>query len=394
MLRTARAAGPACLLGFLLVTSALAPAALAQPPAAASAEVPPIVFKQRTLPNGLKVFTSLDKTTPNVTVQVWYGVGSKDDPQGRSGFAHLFEHMMFKATRNMPAETIDRMTEDVGGFNNASTWDDFTNYYEVVPANHLERLLWVEAERLSSLVVDEATFKSERDVVKEEFRQNYLSQPYGRLFGLYVPQASYAAHPYKRPGIGNIEELDAATLDDVRAFHQTWYRPDNAALIVVGNFDEAQLNAWVDKYFGPLTRPAQPMPRVTTKEPPRTKAGVFEGYGPNVPLPAVAITWQAPEAAHPDAAALVVLDAILSSGKSSRLYNSLVYEKQIAAEAMSNADLPQDPGLFMVGAVMASGHGIPEGEAALLAEVKRLRDAPPTAAELAEEHQPPLPGHV
>ncbi|HEY8615494.1 pitrilysin family protein [Phenylobacterium sp.] len=380
MLRISRAAG----LAVLLATSALAPAAVAQPAASAQAQVPPIAFKQRTLPNGMKVFTSLDRTTPNVSVQVWYGVGSKDDPQGRSGFAHLFEHMMFKATRNLPAETIDRMTEDVGGFNNASTWDDFTNYYEVVPANHLERLLWVEAERMGSLVVDEAVFKSERDVVKEEFRQNYLAQPYGRLFGLYVPQASYDVHPYKRPGIGNIEELDAATIDDVRAFHQTWYRPDNAALIVVGNFDEAQLNAWVDRYFGPLKRPAKAMPRVTAKEPPRTKPGVFDGYGPNVPLPALAITWKGVNAAHPDAPALTVLDAILSGGKSSRLYNSLVYEKQIAAEAMSNADMPQDAGMFMVGAVMASGHTIQEGEAALLAEVKGLRDAPPTAAELAE----------
>jgi Predicted Zn-dependent peptidases len=380
-LRTFRAAG----LGLLLATSALAPAALAQAaPTAAAAEAPPIVFQQRTLANGLKVFTSLDKATPNVTVQVWYGVGSKDDPQGRSGFAHLFEHMMFKATRNLPAETIDRMTEDVGGFNNASTWDDFTNYYEVVPANHLERLLWVEAERLSALVVDEESFQSERDVVKEEFRQNYLSQPYGRLFGLYIPEASYKVHPYRRPGIGNIEELDAATIDDVRAFHQTWYRPDNAALIVVGNFDQTQLDAWIDRYFGVLKRPETPMPRVAVKEPPRTEAGVFEGYGPNVPLPAVAITWQAVEAAHPDAAALTVLDAILSAGKSSRLYNSLVYEKQLAIEAMSSADLPQDPGLFVVAAVMASGHGIEEGEAALLAEVKRLRDAPPSAAELAE----------
>ncbi|WP_374470778.1 M16 family metallopeptidase [Phenylobacterium sp.] len=381
MRRTARA----CALAALLASSALAPAALAQAPAAAArAEVPPIAFKQRTLPNGMKVFTSLDRATPNVTVQVWYGVGSKDDPQGRSGFAHLFEHMMFKATKNLPAESIDRMTEDVGGFNNASTWDDFTNYYEVVPANHLERLLWVEAERMGSLVVDEANFKSERDVVKEEFRQNYLAQPYGRLFGLYLPQATYQAHPYKRPGIGNIEELDAATIDDVRAFHQTWYRPDNAALIVVGNFDEAKLNAWVDRYFGALERPARPMPQVTAKEPPRTQPGVFEGYGPNVPLPAVAITWKSVEAAHPDAAALTVLDAILSGGKSSRLYNSLVYEKQIAAEAMSNADLPKDPGMFMVAAIMASGHTIQEGEAALLAEVKRLRDQPPTAAELAE----------
>jgi len=357
---------------------------LAAPAARAADGAPPIVYKQRTLPNGLSVYTSLDKTTPNVTVQVWYGVGSKDDPVGRSGFAHLFEHMMFKATRDFPAESIDRFTEDVGGFNNASTYDDFTNYYEVVPANHLERLLWVEAERMGALVVDEANFKSERDVVKEELRQRILADPYGRLFGLMVPQATYTTHPYHRPGIGSIEDLDAATIDDVRAFHQAYYRPDNAALIVVGAFDEAKLDAWIDKYFGALKRPSEPIRRVSAVEPPRKGPGVYDGYGPNVPLPALAITWLGPKASDPDAPALKVLDAILSGGKSSRLYDSLVYDKRIAAQIFSGADLPQQPGNFMVGAVMASGHGLPEGEAALLAEVKRLRDAPPTGAELAE----------
>jgi zinc protease len=378
MIKAARA----LTLAVLLAGTALTPVALAQTPPASA--VPPIAFKERVLPNGLKVLTSLDKTTPNVSVQVWYGVGSKDDPQGRSGFAHLFEHMMFKATRNMPAESIDRMTEDVGGFNNASTYDDFTNYYEVVPAEHLERLLWVEAERLSALVIDQANFGSERDVVKEELRQRVLAQPYGRLFGLMLPQATYTTHPYKRPGIGSIEELDAATIDDVRAFHAAYYRPDNAALIVVGNYDEARLNAWIDRYFGALKAPAEPIKRVTAVEPARTKPGVFEGYGPNVPLPAVAITWLAPAASSADAPALKVLDAILSAGKSSRLYDSLVYDKQIAAEIYSNADLPQQPGMFAVAAIMSGTHTLAEGEAGLLAEVKRLRDAPPTDAELAE----------
>ena len=253
-------------LALLALTTGLI---LAQPAMAAD-KVSPIQFQSRTLANGLQVLTSVDRTTPNVTVQVWYGVGSKDDPQGRSGFAHLFEHMMFKATRDLPSESIDRMTEDVGGNNNASTYDDFTNYYEVVPAHHLERLIWVESQRLGSLVVDEATFKSERDVVKEELRQRILASPYGRLFGLYLPQATYQVHPYKRPGIGSIEELDAATIDDVRAFHRAYYRPDNAALIVVGNFDEAQLQAWVDKYMAPLAAPAEPIARVTAKEPART----------------------------------------------------------------------------------------------------------------------------
>ena len=353
-------------------------------PALAADTAPPIVYQERTLPNGLRVFSSVDRTTPNVTVQVWYGVGSKDDPVGRSGFAHLFEHMMFKATRDMPSETIDRMTEDVGGFNNASTYDDFTNYYEVVPANHLQRLLWVESQRLGSLVVDESTFKSERDVVKEELRQSVLSQPYGRLFYLDVPRASYTTHPYKRPGIGSIEELDAATIDDVRAFHAAYYRPDNAALIVVGNFDQKELDAWVDKYFAGIKRPAEPMKRVTAVEPPRTQPGVYKGYGPNVPLPAVVMTWHAPDAASPDAAALTVLDAILSSGKSSRLYDSLVYEQQIAAEVYSDASLPQQPGMVMAGAILASGKTLAEGEKALLAQVARLRDEPVTEAELAE----------
>ena len=367
----------------LALCLAASPLALAAAQAQAT-QVPPIQYKERTLPNGMKVFTSRDTTTPNVTVQVFYDVGSKDDPAGRSGFAHLFEHMMFKSTRNTPSETLDRMTEDVGGFNNASTWDDYTNYYEVVPAEHLQRILWLEAERMGSLVVDEASFKSERDVVKEELRQSVLSNPYGRLFYLYLPQASYAVHPYKRPGIGSIEELDAATIDDVRAFHAAYYRPDNAALFVVGNFDEAELNRWVDQYFGKLTAPKAPIQRVTAKEPPRAGPSTFTGYGPNVPLPAVVISWLAPDAKSPDAAALTVLDAILVSGKNSRLYNSLVYDQQIATQVLADASLPAQPGIVYLGAIMASGHTVEEGEKALLAEVKKLREAPPSAAELSE----------
>ena len=373
---------------------ASAPAHKATAPARKASQVPPIAYTQRTLANGLKVYASLDRSTPNVTVQVWYGAGSKDDPVGRSGFAHLFEHMMFKATRDLPAESFDRLTEDVGGLNNASTNDDYTNYYEVVPANHLERLIWAEGERMGTLVIDEANFKSERDVVKEELRQRVLASPYGRLFALYLPQATYAEHPYHRPGIGSIEELDAATIDDVRAFHEAYYRPDNAALVVVGNFDAKQLDAWIDRYLGPLKNPAQPIKRVTIVEPPRTKAGVYDGYGPNVPLPAVAITWLGVKASDPDAPALKMLDAVLSGGKSSRLYDALVYDKQIAAEIYSNADLPAQPGNFAVGAILASGHSIAQGETALLAQVQRLRDAPPTAAELAAAKNQVIAGEL
>ena len=371
----------------------LAPAVQAQE-AAAKPAAPPIKYRERVLPNGLRVISSLDRSTPNVTVQVWYGVGGKDDPEGRTGFAHLFEHLMFKATRDMPSETLDRMTEDVGGFNNAFTADDMTAYYEVAPAHHLERLLWAESQRLGSLVVDDASFASERDVVKEELRLRVLANPYGRFQALLVPSASYSKHPYRRPVIGSIDDLDAATIDDVLNFHADYYRPDNAALIVVGNFDEAALDAWVDKYFAPIKTPSKPLRRVTIQEPPRKGPKTVTGYAPNVPLPAIAITWQGPKAADPDAAALTVLDAILSGGKSSRLYNSLVYNQQLAQAAFSSAELNAQPGLFYVGAIMAGGKTLDEGEAALLAEVARLRDAPPTAAELAEAKSEMIAGAV
>ena len=346
--------------------------------------VPPLGFAHRVLPNGLQVYTSQDESTSNVTVQVWYRVGSKDDPAGRSGFAHLFEHLMFKSTENMPTETFDRLTEDVGGFNNASTWDDFTNYYEVVPANHLERLIFAEADRMGSLVVDADVFASERDVVKEEYRQSYLANPYNRFFGLFAPQTIYQDHPYRRPGIGSIEELNAATIDDVRRFHATYYRPDNAVLIVAGNFDQAQLDGWIDRYFGGLTNPDAPLPvnNVVEAEPTGPREATF--YGANVPLPAVMLAWPTVPYGHPDRAALTVLDGVLSTGESSRLYRSLVYEQQIAAQASSSPDFAQQAGHLTAYAIMADGETPDAGIAALRAEVARFRNEPVTAAELAE----------
>jgi zinc protease len=365
--------------------AALAAAVLALTIAAAAhaaVAVPPIDFHERVLPNGLRVITSLDRTTPNVTVQVWYGVGSKNDPAGRSGFAHLFEHMMFKATRDMPPEYMDRLTEDVGGMNNAFTEDDTTAFYEVIPAAHLQRLLWAESERMGTLVVDKANFDSERQVVEEELRQRVLASPYGRLFYYLLPQYSFAVHPYHRSPIGSIEDLDAASLDDVQRFHATYYRPDDATLVVVGNFDEAQLNAWIDRYFAPLQNPAGPMPQVTAVEPARTGPQTYTAYGPDVPLPAVALTWLAPPASSPDAAALNVLDAILTTGKSSRLYDDMVYGKQIAAQVLSNADLRSQLGMYYAGAVVAQGHTVDEAETELRAQIGLLRDAPVSPAEL------------
>ncbi len=348
--------------------------------AIAQTRMPQMKFSDRTLANGMRVLSVADSSSPTVAIQVWYHVGSKDDPDKRSGFAHLFEHIMFKSTKNMKSEMMDRLTEDVGGFNNAFTADDVTVYFEVVPSNYLETLLWAEADRLSALNVDDANFKSERDVVKEEFRQGVLAPPYGR-FEYLLQQRSFAAHPYKRPGIGSIEDLDAASLKDVQEFHTTYYRPDNATLVVVGDFDQKQFDAWVDKYFAPIPKPGRPLPRVEVKEPDRKAEARYTEYGRN-DLPAVGLTYLAPRQADPDAAALQIADAILSAGESSRLYNSLVYQQQLAADVNSSFEAREDVSLFVLTAVLSEGKKTEDAEKSLLAEIKKLQDAPVSAAEL------------
>lgn len=371
----------------LLIGAAMLPAiapARPAPDAAPAVQVKPIDYTERTLPNGLRVYAIRDTSTANVSVQVWYNVGSKDDPKGRSGFAHMFEHLMFKATRNLKDEQFDRLTEDVGGYNNASTNDDFTNYFEVVPANHLQRLLFAEADRMANLAVSADAFASERDVVKEELRSRVLAQPYGKLFYLYFPMASYDKAPYARPGIGSIADLDSATIDDIRAFHATYYRPDNAVLIVSGNFDPAELNQWVDQYFGPIKKPNGVIPRVDGIEGLRDKATSFTVYEPNVPLPAVLISYRLPPASSPDTPALEVLNAILSAGDNSRLYQSLVYRDQVALETGAFFEDKQGTGSAAIYAILAGGKSADDGEKALRAEIAKLIAAAPSDAELAE----------
>jgi zinc protease len=348
--------------------------------AAAATTIPPIPYKHRVLPNGLEVYSVQDRTTPTVAIHVWYRVGSKHDPDGRSGFAHLFEHIMFKSTKNMPAEMMDRLTEDVGGFNNASTFDDSTAYYEVVPSNYLQTLLWAEAERLGALTVDDAAFQSERDVVKEEYRYRVLAPPYGKLFNALVKH-SFVEHPYKRPGIGSIEELDAATIDDVKSFHRTFYRPDNAILIVAGDFDQQQLDGWVDQYFTPIAKPSAEIPRVTAKEPARKEEKRVTEYAENVPLPAVGMTWLTPPAVHADSVPLFVAATILSEGESSRLQEKLV-RGEIAQEVFADAEMREDVGLFGVLAIMASEKQPADAEKMIRAELASMAGKPVADAEL------------
>jgi zinc protease len=343
--------------------------------------VAPIDFTDRTLPNGLRVLLVEDHRVPSVAINVGYRVGGKDDPPGRSGFAHLFEHLMFKGTKNTRPETIDRLTEDIGGLNNAFTADDITNYYEVVPSNYLETLLWAEADRLGSLAVIEEHFHTERDVVIGEYDQRILAEPYGMLDEL-VNRESFVTHPYKRGVIGDPANLRAATLDDVVAFHATFYRPDNAVLVVVGDFDPVQANVWIDKYFGRVPRPAAPIPRVAAVEPPQTAERTFTYRAANVPLPAVEYAYHIPAWRHPDAAALDIVETLLGMGKSSRLYQSLVYRQRVATAVHASADLREQPGLFSLRAIASTGTPIEQARAALDAEIARLHDELPAADEM------------
>jgi zinc protease len=372
--------GPLLRRAAALLTLTIAATAWSAGPALTIA---PIRFTERVLPNGLQVIAVPSSASPTVSVQVWYHVGSKDDPSGRSGFAHLFEHLMFKTTAHLKSEQFDRMTEDVGGANNAFTSNDVTGYTDLVPSNHLEVLLWAEAERMSNLNVVQENFVSERAVVEEEYRERVLASPYGR-FANAIPKAAYQMHPYKRPGIGSIEDLEAATLADVVAFHATYYRPDNATLVVAGDFDPTQLDAWVDKYFARVPRPATALPRVTATEPAWTGDRRTTFTGPQVPLPAVALVWLGPPTTSADAPALQVAAALLGSGESSRLNQSLVYRQRVAGQAGFNADLRVGPGLLTATAIAASGRSPAVVEKALLAEVLKLARQPVAAAELAK----------
>ena len=333
-----------------------------------SVTVPAIDFKHSSLPNGLEIYAVEDHSAPIVAVQVWYHVGSKDDPQGRSGFAHLFEHMMFKGNEHMSPDMFDDLTENIGGENNAYTADDVTVYHETVPSNYLNPILWAEAERMSALALNDSNFASERDVVKEEYRQRIRANPYGEFYH-DIEKKSFAVHPYKRPGIGNIEELDASKLPEVKAFHSTFYRPDNATLVVVGDFNPAELEGWVKKYFGAIPKPSSKIPRVTVKEPPRKADKRDTTYSPRAPLPAVAITYLAPSIRSNDSPALSLAAEILAGGDSSRLYEKMVYEQQVVQSVSCDSDLREDLGLVVFRLILASGKTIADAEGSLNKEI-------------------------
>ena len=362
-----------------------APAAIAQgESAAARLSVPPLAYKVRKLRNGLTVYTLRDTATPNVSVSLWYEVGAKHDPAGRSGFAHLFEHILSRKTVNMPYNMINKLTEDVGGVRNASTSWDRTNYYETVPARYLETMLWTHAERMARPVVDAEVFENERNVVKEELRQRVLAPPYGRLGAFVLTENAWDRAPHRRPTIGSITDLESARLEDARAFHEAFYGPDTATLIVAGNFNEAQLSRWIDSYFGAIqARPRKTSLVIKERDAPRTRERLVTAYAPNVPLPVAASLWQTPGSAHPDMPVLSVLNAILTRGNNSRLYQGLV-QKGLATNVSGNLVDTEESGFYAPIVILAGGKSVTDAEVALAFELERLHSDPVTAAELVE----------
>ncbi len=353
----------------------------AAPVSAPNIAVPPMGFTERTLPNGLRLIASRDPKAASAAVYVFYDVGQRDDPVQRGGFAHLFEHLMFKTTRNLPEGAQSYMTS-IGVRANASTLWDFTIYNMSGPADQLERMLWIEGERMRNLVIDEPAYMSERNVVKEELRQRIFAQPYGRILYTLIPGFAFSTHPYARPIGGTAADLDRADLAEVRAFHEAYYRPDNAIVVVVGNFDPAVLNQWVDRHLGSLPRPTAAIPRDTRDETPRNKPVDLDAYAPNVPLPALIFAWRAPAARDPDRAALALIETMLTAGPAARLNQRLVSEKKLAS-SITSYNLPARDGYsFALVVTLANGAKLADAQTALDTEIAALRDTPLSQAEL------------
>jgi zinc protease len=363
---------------FVLAATAMAAALLT--PVQAAVRPPKLQYQMTTLPNGLRVILSEDHSTPIVHVAVWYHVGSKNERPGRTGFAHLFEHMMFKGSRNVEPDAHTSIISSVGGRSNAYTTEDTTVFWQTLPAQDLPLALWLEADRMATLRVDDEAFRREREVVKEERRMRIENQPYGRLSEIIYDHA-FTVHPYKHPTIGSMADLEAASIADVRDFHTTYYVPENATLIVVGDFDTPQAVQLVTQYFGRVPKAARPVPRDIPKEPPQTeerRAVVEEGW----PLPAVVVAYHVPYDGHPDAYPLHITSKILSDGQSARISRELIYNQRLCLSAFGSAQIIEHPNLFFAVCIVQPGRTPAEAEKALIAEFDKLKSGGVTPHEL------------
>ena len=296
-----------------------------------------ISIEHKTLTNGLRVVVAPDSTAPVVTVGVYYKIGFRLEPQGRSGFAHLFEHMMFQGSENAPKMQHIKLVNSSGGVLNGSTMYDVTNYFEAVPSNALERMLWLEADRMRALKVDDENLRNQRDVVKEEVRVNVMNQPYGGFPWLDMPPVAFRNWANAHNFYGDFADLDAASLADVQTFFRTYYVPNNAVLLILGDVNLADGFSLAERYFGDI--PVGPSPQFADPaEPPQTeerRGDVVEKYGT---LPAMAVGYVMPQRRTRDWFVMALLDQALHGGRAGRIYRELVLEKQIAVEADGGVD--------------------------------------------------------
>jgi zinc protease len=349
-------------------------------PVNAASRPPKLVYQRLQLPNGLTVILHQDRSTPIVNLQLWYHVGSKDEKPGRTGFAHFFEHLMFKGSRNVEPEQHTSIIASVGGQANAYTTEDTTVFWQTVPSHFLPLVMWMEADRMATLRIDEGAFIREREVVKEERRMRIENQPYGRLNEIIYEQA-FTTHPYRHPVIGSMDDLNAATIADVRDFYATYYVPSNVTVVLAGDFEIDEATRLVNQYFGRVPRGAAPVPRDIPREPPQTKekrAVVEEA----VPLPAVVVAHHITYDGHPDGYPLHIAAKVLSDGQSSRIYRQLVYESGLALTAFGQANLIEHPNLFYAVAIVNPGQSPAAVEKALIAELDKMKADGVTPREL------------
>jgi len=341
-----------------------------------------IPFETFKLPNGLTFILSVDKTTPTVTVDVWYHVGSKNEIAGRTGFAHLFEHVMFTGSGHVPYGMHDKLTEGVGGNNNGSTTNDRTNYFENIPSNYLESTLWMEADRMGFLLdtLDLAKINAQRDVVKNERRQSYDNQPYGRVIEIFAAAMFPKGHPYSWPVIGSMTDLSAASEEDVKAFFRLYYAPNNSTIAIVGDFDPAQAKAWITKYFGdlPQGKPVE-RPNVAPAKLDGNKRLVYED---RVQVPRLYIQWPSVGTKNDDDTALSVMSSILTGSRTARLTKALVYDSQLASQVFAFQNGSEDVGQFQLIVVPRPEHTLTEIEDAVDQVLRKFISEGPTADEV------------
>jgi zinc protease len=368
-------------------TTAVAGAALAAlallvaaAPLVAAVRPPKLQYDISTLPNGLTIVLEEDHSTPIVHLNLTYHVGSKNEKPGRTGFAHLFEHLMFKGSKNVEPEGHTSMIASIGGQSNAFTTEDETTFWETAPSQYLPMLLWLEADRMATLRINKETFTNERDVVKEERRLRVDNQPYGRLNEIIYEQI-FTTHPYKHQPIGSMADLDAASVGDVVDFYRTFYVPENATLTLVGDIDPAQALQLATQYLGRVPKAAKPVPRDIPTEPPQTAERRITQQTP-WPLPAVVVAYHITNDGNPDSYPLHIAGKVLSDGQSSRIQQKLVYDQQLAVAAFGGPNLIEDPNLFYAVAIVQPGRTPDQVINALIAEFELLKSQPISDREL------------